>query len=521
MRFNPSSDASSATYLDLRHAGWWFYGEAGISLNQADIQLAHCTISNCAYAALNLSLSSRPWVTSCTLANNGGLAVDNAMLESVPRFLGNSAHGNAGGDYLEVADPSPASDVTISPASCLNGALYFATGATIPSGVSVTLQPGVVIKGALGYGVSVYGSLNLLGTAFQPVVFTSMKDDSWGGDTNHDGPSFGAPGDWESIRYLSTAAASRVENVLLRYGGHNYAAPMMSCASAAVNLRSLRAEHGFGGAIEASAHQGDAENWVAFACAGTGIHLTGGSFDLVHATAANNGGAGVRNNGFFSGQVHNSIAWANAGANFDGFSPGKLFHCDGSAAHAGSNGNLNLDPLFVDPSVATGDLRLGPGSPCVDTANTALASAVIKDHGENSRLLDSGLDGTLRPDMGAYEKAIWAMSVGGAPQIGTTLTFTVSGPLPGVSIYWVGLADGYALTPYGYLCTGSSAVRAGNARVGTPLAVDIPDDPFLVGTQIGVQTVTIFGRIGGMARSPLSDLGTGQVTNLFRATLLP
>ncbi|MHB0959585.1 MAG: tandem-95 repeat protein [Pirellulaceae bacterium] len=54
------------------------------------------------------------------------------------------------------------------------------------------------------------GSLYVLGTSGYPVIFTSLKDDSVGagvgtdglplGDTNNDGPSVGAPGDWRSIR---------------------------------------------------------------------------------------------------------------------------------------------------------------------------------------------------------------------------------------------------------------------------------------------------------------------------------
>ncbi len=50
----------------------------------------------------------------------------------------------------------------------------------------------------------------MFGTAQYPVIFTSLSDDSVGagvgvdglplGDTNNDGPSEGAPGDWRSIR---------------------------------------------------------------------------------------------------------------------------------------------------------------------------------------------------------------------------------------------------------------------------------------------------------------------------------
>jgi len=68
----------------------------------------------------------------------------------------------------------------------------------IPSGVTLTIEPGVIVKFSPNTRLNVNqgGILQVSGAAANPVIMTSIKDDSVGGDTNGDGLSVAMPGDY-------------------------------------------------------------------------------------------------------------------------------------------------------------------------------------------------------------------------------------------------------------------------------------------------------------------------------------
>jgi hypothetical protein len=93
---------------------------------------------------------------------------------------------------------------------------------TVASGKTLTMNPGTVVKfeGTQAQLV-VDGTLNVKGTtSTNPIYFTSLYDDSVGGDTNNDTTTTSAlAGDWQSIQ-LDSGSSSTLNYAVVRYGGH-------------------------------------------------------------------------------------------------------------------------------------------------------------------------------------------------------------------------------------------------------------------------------------------------------------
>jgi hypothetical protein len=108
---------------------------------------------------------------------------------------------------------------------------YIVTGdVTVNSGVTLTIEAGVVVKfQAVDTGNStvqrhkliVDGTLNIQGVSGNEVVFTSSRDDSYGGDSNGDGTATTpSPGKWGYVKINN--ASSTIHHAIFRYGGLGY-----------------------------------------------------------------------------------------------------------------------------------------------------------------------------------------------------------------------------------------------------------------------------------------------------------
>lgn len=241
---NISNDA--ATVIDhcrFRYAGHWASGAFRFISAGPTITNTHVTLTS--GVGTSIEGASTPTFTNCQFDSGTGVPV-NMSLVSEPvfnnvQFLGNSYTA------LGVIPESIAQDVLwrIRALSGRNNMPYLLQGTlTVGLGATLTMQPGVIVKGTGSAGINIQRAFQAAGRSVEPeslVVFTSYRDDFYGGDTNNDGlTTTPAASDWGSVTIEGTAIDAQVvfRNAVLRYGGSGSTQGVIRCVNSSPTVDS-------------------------------------------------------------------------------------------------------------------------------------------------------------------------------------------------------------------------------------------------------------------------------------------
>ncbi len=184
--------------------GMWINGNS-------DPIIENVAIQNCSSDPIAMSLTANPTFTNITFTAN--LSNGIFLIEGLPGY-------------------SLSTNETLIKRSLagFSNIAYIIDDLTITSNAVLTVEEGIVFKFRGQYFVGIYnhGGLNATGLVGEKIIFTSIKDDSAGGDTNNDGSNTTpANNDWDGILYYETGDDTQNKLIYceLRYTGGGYDSP--------------------------------------------------------------------------------------------------------------------------------------------------------------------------------------------------------------------------------------------------------------------------------------------------------
>ena len=294
---------------------------------------------------------------------------------------------------------------------------------TVPTNVTLTIDPGAIVKVGLGLNLTVQagGTLIAAGTVPQPIIFTSIKDESVGANTNTVATT-PAAGDWDSI-YLAGGQAT-FNHVTLEYGGGpdslNSGLISLTAAGSVVTISNSVLSQSFYKGIQAEYGTVNVNDCLITGCDrgiqsglngptlvnvinctldnnNIGMWAHGGVMNVANTIVADSLTAGID---FCCGSSlalfeHNDV-WSGTGANYSGISD-----------QTGINGNISANPKFIN--AAQGNYELNYGSPAIDAADGFLAPQTdltgAPRYNDPRTLVKTGITNAfgLYPDIGAFE----------------------------------------------------------------------------------------------------------------------
>ncbi|WP_146526339.1 carboxypeptidase regulatory-like domain-containing protein [Novipirellula artificiosorum] len=437
-----------------------FGGNRGLQVSNSDPTIRNVQFQNQKYNAARIDLMSNPDFENISFDNNATNGVE---------MLGGSLPADTNWDDPEV--------------------VYVMTGdITVPTGVTLNVAAGQIVKASGTTKVIVEGALQANGTIDEHVIFTSYWDDSAGGDSDNSGPTAGSQSDWQRIEIASGGNAI-LNGFEARYGGRGWDGPaaLIFVNGGEATIKDSVIRESFVHGILVTNGTANLSNCLLVHNRVSGMEVIGTSQVIATNNTIDHSRNGVRlgggdvtlTNNVITGPLDNSPTEKPAGilvfegsslvANFNDVYFAPFPNYSGISDLTGTDGNLSVDPKFFN--AATLQYNLRGGSPVIDAGTSD--GAPTADYFGNPRFDDPNVPnrgGGAMPfvDMGAIERQ----------EISTSdidlAVVKVEGPTTGnpddrVTVTWTGRNVG-------------TAVAQGPWRDAVYLSVDpvwTPDDVYL------------------------------------------
>ncbi|MCA9124655.1 MAG: carboxypeptidase regulatory-like domain-containing protein, partial [Planctomycetales bacterium] len=321
---------------------------------------------------------------------------------------------------------------------------------SLAEGVTLTIAPGTIVKmrELTDLTIPLNATLNANGTVAQPIYFTSIHDDTVGGDIDRNGTrAKPQAGDWRGI--FVDGGTANIDHTILQYGGGSPNGLSNSrTATIAINEGGLATitnsriyDSFFEGITVGDVGEPSSAEIVNSVIAGAdrgiridgtvtilnstfddnriGVFGHGGDYQLVNSIVSNSLAFGVEHGLNTAATIRYSNVWSDQGENYSAIPDA-----------TGTNGNISVDPKYRDAVVR--NYRLDYGSPLIDAAD-GTAAPDTDLHGapryDDPRVINTGMPtaGGTYADMGAFE-----FVEGAASDIDLIVT-AVSGPTAGIA----------------------------------------------------------------------------------------
>jgi hypothetical protein len=265
---------------------------------------------------------------------------------------------------------------------------------------TLNLEPGVIVKANTGstnrvIEVEQGGSLNVNGTSADPVVITSIKDDTVGGDTAGDGPTTPGPTDYNAAVWDNGAQEIGITNSIIKYGTRSFFT-YCSGGSNSINIT----DNQLGGTVglnncsldQYSLERNSFSGLNGYAVDAQNVELS----DIVLSGVDKNSfsGTGRQNAIFVSGSVPSNSTWAVSEAS------GVLLVIRSLVTEGGLDVDGGVVFKHVNTGWTAGKIKVVSGG--VLNINGGSGTAVFTNLNDDSVGGDTGGDGPTNGSIGGY-----------------------------------------------------------------------------------------------------------------------